>query len=111
MSLSNWNWLFVPPFDFLILLAVIALLAWLAGGLSARGKQSAGKGEPYACGQEVSTGRIQPNYDEFFPFAFFFTIMHVAALIIGTIPAGAVWLAVPFIAIAALAIRILFRRD
>jgi len=102
----------VPPLDFLLLLAVIAVFALLARFLSPRGvAHTAGKGEPYACGQDVSTGRIQPSYSDFFPFAFFFTIMHVAALMIGTIPADAVWLAVPFLAIAILAIIILFRKD
>jgi len=106
------NLMLIPPLDFLLLFAVIAVFVWLSRGLSPRGvAHTAGKGEPYACGQEVSTGRIQPSYSDFFPFAFFFTIMHVAALMIGTIPAGAVWLAAPFLAIAVLAIIILFRKD
>jgi len=100
-----------PPIIFLVLLAVFSFLAWLARGLSPRGASTAGKGEPYACGQDVSTGRIQPGYSDFFPFAFFFTIMHVATLMLCTIPAGALWLAAPFLAIAILAIIILFRKD
>ena len=105
------TWLLSPPVAFLILLAVIALLSFLAKGLSPAGLKSAGKGEPYACGQDVPTGRIQPGYGEFYPFAFFFTIMHVATLVLGTVPKGEVWLAVPFLAISALAIVILFRKD
>jgi len=101
----------MPPLDFLLLLAVTALLVLLARGLAAKGKHSEGKGEPYACGQDVSTGRIQPNYTDFFPFAFFFTIMHVDALLMATVPANSVWLTMPFLAISALAIVILFRRD
>ena len=103
--------LLMPPVDFLVLLAVFSFLAWLARGLSPHGAASAGKGEPYACGQDVSTGRIQPSYNDFFPFAFFFTIMHVATLMLCTIPADAIWLAVPFLAVAILAIIILFRKD
>ena len=105
------NWLLMPPLAFILLLAVISGLSVLSNRLSAHGAQSAGKGEPYACGQEVETGKIQPSYQEFFPFAFFFTIMHVAALLIGTVPANAVWLAAPFLCIALLAIVILFRRE
>jgi len=100
-----------PPLDFLLLLAVFTALAWFAGRLSPQGARTDGKGEPYACGQDVSTGRIQPNYNEFFSFAFFFTIMYVATLMLCTIPADVVWLAVPFLAIAILAIVILFRKD
>ena len=104
-------WLLLPPVSFLLILLVIGLLSLSTKRLSPRGAYSAGKGEPYACGQEVATGRIQPNYEEFFPFAFFFTIMHVAALMICTVPADVVWLAAPFLAIAVLAIIILFRKD
>ena len=106
------NWiLLTPPLAFLILLIIIAALSWFANRLSPKGVKSAGKGEPYACGQDVSTGRIQPSYSDFFPFAFFFTIIHVTALVLATVPASAVWLAIPFLAITALAILILFRRD
>ena len=102
--------LLIPPLGFSLLLTVLALLAWSAKGLSAKGKPNAGKGEPYACGQNVSTGKIEPGYN-FFPIAFFYTIMHVDALLLATVPAGAVWLAAPFLAVSALAVIILFRRD
>ena len=106
------NYLFLlPPLAFLLILIVAGALFFLTKRLSAKGVYSPGKGEPYACGQEVATGRIQPNYAEFFPFAFFFTIMHVTALAVCTAPANAVWLAAVFIAIAALAIIILFRKE
>jgi len=105
------NWLLWPPLDLILLLVVIAVLLRMSRRLAPRGVDSAGKGEPYACGQDVETGRIQPSYNEFFPFAFFFTIMHVATLVLCTVPADAVWLGVPFLAISGLAIIILFRKD
>ena len=105
------DFLFYTPIAFLLILAVIWALSLLSKGLAAKGSHSAGKGEPYACGQDVATGRIQPNYEEFFPFAFFFTIMHVATLVVCTVPADAVWLTAPFLAISVLAIIILFRKD
>ena len=100
-----------PPLDFILLILVIALLLWLSKRLAPRGTESEGKGEPYACGQDVATGRIQPSYSEFFPFAFFFTIMHVTTLVLCTVPADAVWLSLPFLAISGLAIVILFRKE
>ena len=111
MVITMSNWMLTPPVDFIILLAVIGLLSWSAGFLSPRGKQTAGKGESYACGEDVQTGKIQPGYSEFFPFAFFFTIIHVVTLVLGTVPAGDVWLAMPFIAVSILSIIILLRRD
>ncbi len=104
------SWLLSPP----MALVVLALLIWLllawSGRLAAKGKPSYGKGEPYACGQDVPTGRIQPSYG-FYPVAFFFTIIHVTALMLGTVPKDAVYWAIPLLLIVAAAIAILFRKD
>lgn len=103
--------LLTPPLAFLLLLLVTWGLSKLAKRLSAKGVDTPGKFMSYACGQDVKTGRIQPNYIEFFPMAFFFTIMHVAALTLATVTADSIWLAILFIAVAVLALIILFRRD
>ena len=100
-----------PPIALVIMIAVVGLLALLARGLATRSNPTPGKGEPYACGQEVETGRIQPSYDEFFHFAFLFTILEVAALVVATVTAAAAWLAVVILVVIALALLILFRRD
>ena len=42
--------------------------------------------EPYACGEDKYDHTAQPDYSQFFPFAFFFTIAHVATLILATVP-------------------------
>ena len=42
---------------------------------------------PYACGEELPTHMIQPDYGQFYPFAFFFTVLHVVALTATTVPA------------------------
>lgn len=104
------NFLLLPPLAFLIFLLLSMGISSLSRIFSAKGKESAGKGTAYACGQVTETNKIQPDYREFFPFAFFFTIMHVVVLIIATMPASAMWLAIIFIAVAVLALRILFRR-
>ncbi|MFA6609559.1 MAG: hypothetical protein WCT15_01775, partial [Candidatus Omnitrophota bacterium] len=44
-------------------------------------------GKSYGCGEDIPDARIQPDYTQFFPFAFFFTILHVVALIVTTVPA------------------------
>ena len=46
----------------------------------------AGLTKPYACGEEIPTHMIQPDYGQFIPFAFFFTILHVVALMVTTVP-------------------------
>lgn len=83
------NILLSPPLAFLALFIVIAVLAWLPSRLLAVRPSSvkAGSLKAYACGEDVKDHRARPEYSQFFPFAFFFTIMHVIALIIATVPA------------------------
>jgi len=82
------------------------------GKISAKGRELAGKRKAYASGEDVKEHRFQPDYRQFFSFAFFFTIMHVVALIVATVPKspGAFILAEFFIGIAAIGLVILFRR-
>jgi NADH:ubiquinone oxidoreductase subunit 3 (subunit A) len=104
------NFLLFPPIAFIIFLLLYWGLSKLLRSLSAKGKENAGKETAYACGQTVETGRIQPNYHEFFPFVFFFTIIHAVVLMIATMPSGALWQAIVFLAAILLSLRILFRR-
>lgn len=104
------TFLLLPPVAFLIFLLIYLGLSAFSKRLSVKGKPSEGKEKAYACGQITEENKIQPNYREFFPFAFFFTIMHVLVLTIATMPSGFYWMAVFFIAIVLLSLRILFRR-
>ena len=73
-----------PPIAFVILL-VVAGLAYAALGRLAPKKRSRGEGlKPYACGEDKPDHMIQPDYGQFLPFAFFFTILHVVALMVTT---------------------------
>jgi NADH-quinone oxidoreductase subunit A len=82
------NILLFPPIAFLIFFLASALLYLSGSLLEAKGKPSAGKKKPYACGEDIPAQKMQPNYESFFPFALFFTIIHVTALILATLPAG-----------------------
>jgi NADH-quinone oxidoreductase subunit A len=93
------NWLFLPPIAFGLLWLTVTILEVASRPLAPRGADSLGKTKAYACGEDPVTNRLQPNYGEFFPVAFFFTIMHVAALILATVPQGGLK---KFISIAAL---------
>ncbi|MDO9541062.1 MAG: NADH-quinone oxidoreductase subunit A [Kiritimatiellia bacterium] len=102
-----------PPLAFAILLIVICLLVMLASRLAARpASVKAGTLKPYACGEDVEDHHAMPEYSQFFPFAFFFTIMHVVALIIATVPVGNLrifGLALLFIAASVMGLFILYR--
>jgi NADH:ubiquinone oxidoreductase subunit 3 (subunit A) len=111
MGVKGLNWLLLPPLAFGAMLLLALGVSGLGSLLAATGKASRGKDRAYACGQEVDQNRIQPNYNEFFPIAFFFTILHVAALMIATTPKGEWLSSVLYICVALLALRVLFRRD
>lgn len=76
-----------PPVVFLVLLAAVGILSWMSGRCACRKRPQAGDStKPYACGEDLPSHLIQPDYSQFFPFAFFFTILHVVALVIATVP-------------------------
>ncbi|MHB9155991.1 MAG: hypothetical protein ACYC5N_09955 [Endomicrobiales bacterium] len=108
------NWLLVPPIAFMIILGASLLMSLVSSRLAFRaGTQAPGKRKAYACGEDVPCAQLQPEYSQFFPFAFFFTIMHVAALIIATVPQGpakASGIAFLYLAAALSALFILFRK-
>ncbi len=103
-----------PPLAFLIMLFFIAGLARLVSLLAHRGaKKTAGQGKAYACGEDIADHLAQPDYSQFFPFAFFFTIVHVAALMVTTVPmetARALVMALMYIFAVVVGLYILLRR-
>ncbi|MCX5706817.1 MAG: hypothetical protein NTW13_04060 [Candidatus Omnitrophica bacterium] len=81
------NWLISPPVVFIGILFTLIILTLFLKKLSFRVKKSAaGTRESYACGEENYNNNAQPDYSQFFPFAFFFTLAHVATLMIATVP-------------------------
>ncbi|MFC1453753.1 hypothetical protein ACFLQL_01085 [Verrucomicrobiota bacterium] len=102
-----------PPLAFIALFIVICLLVFLASRLAARPEVvSAGTLKSYACGEDVKDHRARPDYSQFFPFAFFFTIIHVVALIVATVPAEnlrILGLALLFVVASAMGLFILYR--
>jgi NADH:ubiquinone oxidoreductase subunit 3 (subunit A) len=105
-----------PPVVFAIMLAVMALFSVALKAFAIVPKtQAKGFTKPYACGEE-SNPMIQPDYRQFFPFAFFFTVLHVVALMVTTMPAisqvGSAALLVAFVYIlgAVIGLVVLYRK-
>jgi NADH-quinone oxidoreductase subunit A len=106
-----------PPIAFFIMLAAVGLLSFGLSRLSAdrTGKRKTG---PYACGELIPTHMVQPDYGQFLPFAFFFTILHVMALMAGTVffVSGAAWvtgavvIGVMYLVAAVLGLYVLYAR-
>jgi NADH-quinone oxidoreductase subunit A len=106
--------LLIPP----VALTLLVFLVWaFSASLSPLAfKRKGPRGaldKPYAGGESLEKHRVQPDYGQFFPFAFFFTILHVVTLIVATSPigiGGSVAFAVLYVLGALLALYILFRR-
>ncbi len=76
-----------PPLAFLILTLAAGLLMYLSKYLAlGNPKPSEQSKKAYSCGEQFSGHLIQPDYSQFFPFAFYFTILHVVALMAATVP-------------------------
>jgi NADH-quinone oxidoreductase subunit A len=103
-----------PPIAFLIVIFSLTALSYLFSKLAFRnGKTSERLSDAYACGEENIDNMIQPDYSQFFPFAFFFTILHVVALMIATVQVDsgrALAIAFVYIAVAIVGLMILLRR-
>ena len=77
-----------PPVAFIIYLGLSFLISALCKRLAARSGPAEHKETAYACGEDLAENHAQPNYSEFFKFAFFFTIVHVIVLVVATDPGG-----------------------
>jgi NADH:ubiquinone oxidoreductase subunit 3 (subunit A) len=82
------NFLLFPPVAFALFLLIAAMLYAFGSLLAEKGNDNQGKRHQYACGEDVPAAKVQPDYSFFFPFAIFFTILHVTALIMATLPVG-----------------------
>ncbi len=81
--------LLTPPAAFLIVLAVSWLILVTSHFLSCKPNIAEGSRKSYACGEDDYDNMAQPDYSQFFVFAFFFTLAHVAVLIMATVPKSA----------------------
>jgi len=106
--------IFSPPGAFIITLFAAAIFFRVCGVFASRKRldQTDAK-KAYACGEDFKGHFIQPDYSQFFPFAFFFTILHVVALVIATVPAETVEIfaiAVVYLFAAIIGLLILLRK-
>jgi NADH:ubiquinone oxidoreductase subunit 3 (subunit A) len=108
------TWWISAPVAFMVMIGLGSVLSAISSKLAIKPTSHApGKLKAYACGEDVADHRLQPDYSLFFPFAFLFTIMHVVALLVATLPLGsvpAVLLGVLFLLAAFVGISILLRK-
>jgi NADH:ubiquinone oxidoreductase subunit 3 (subunit A) len=80
------NILLSPPLAIGVCLALVYGLYRLGGMIAARGKDHPGKRQPYACGEDLPLRSTQLAYHAFFRLALMFGVLHVAALVLSTLP-------------------------
>ncbi len=105
--------LLTPPIAFLLVLVLMLALLWALGRLSFQPPLGqAANSKPFACGEECRP-IVQPDYSRVFPFAFYFTVLHVVALMAATVPAhqtGTLGIALVYVAGAVIGLFALYRR-
>lgn len=102
--------IFAPPIVFLIFVVIFLACSKGLSRYSHRGIRRENESDAYACGQRNVQHYVNPDYSQFFPFAFFFTIMHVLVLVIATAPYNTTLLPVVYIASGILSLVIIFKR-
>ncbi|MDD5634260.1 MAG: hypothetical protein PHW46_03190 [Candidatus Omnitrophica bacterium] len=107
--------LLTPPVAFIIVFCALWLIMRLFSRLAFRPtkEERPGSLKSYACGETNYDDMAQPDYSTFFPFAFFFTLAHVATLIMTTVPIENIKsfsMAIIYIFGAVLGLYILFRK-
>ncbi len=101
--------LITPIITFVVFLAVVVILYLFAGTMQAPHHEAKYKTKSYYCGEESPPPEEAHQSFDFFHVAFFFTILHVGALIVATAPQGTnAILAVVLIGVMALTAFALF---
>jgi NADH-quinone oxidoreductase subunit A len=110
--MKSLSFLLSPPVAFFVFLGFAGILYALGRKMAPKPRNVGGKLETYACGEDMPGFKIQFGYRLFFFIALFFTMMHVAALVIATVPSGkVVFFAVAYLAMIFLSIMTLVTRS
>lgn len=78
------QFLLTPPVAFLIYIPLVLGIIWLGRQLAGPGKPSPEKSSIYGSGEKASSIAAAPGYKPFFLVAFFFAILHLGMLVLGT---------------------------
>ena len=77
-----------PPVAGGVFMALVWGLYRLGGTLAAKGEEHPGKRQPYACGEDLLPPEALLSYHVFFQLALMFALLHLATLVVSTLPSG-----------------------
>ena len=102
-----------PPVAGFIFMGLAFGLYRLGGALSAKGDEHPGKHQPYACGEDLLPSETQLVYHAFFHLALMFALLHLATLVVSTLPPEreAHLLALVYLACIVVSILVLIQED
>jgi NADH-quinone oxidoreductase subunit A len=101
-----------PPVAFFVYLAAAFGLYALGRGMAPKLTRVGGKLTTYACGENLPGVKVQFGYRLFFFIALFFTMMHVAVLVVATVPSGKIaFFALFYLVMIALSVSALVTRS
>jgi len=78
------NILLSPPIAFLLYIPLVLAILWLGQKMAGPGNASKEKSSAYGSGEESPTVTAIPGYRPFFLIAFFFAILHLGMLVLGS---------------------------
>lgn len=73
-----------PPLAFLIYIPLVLFIVWFGKLLVGPEKPDSAKSSLYSSGEAAPTYLAAPGYRPFFLIAFFFAILHLGMLVLGT---------------------------
>jgi NADH:ubiquinone oxidoreductase subunit 3 (subunit A) len=78
------DWILTPPFAFLIYVPLVVIIVLFGRGLAGRSVANSAKSSTYGSGEAAPTNLAAPGYKPFFLVAFFFAILHLGMLVLGS---------------------------
>jgi NADH:ubiquinone oxidoreductase subunit 3 (subunit A) len=73
-----------PPVAFLVYIPLVAIIALAGRSMAGPDKSNPTKSSVYGSGEKASTQLAAPGYRPFFLVAFFFAILHLGMLVMGS---------------------------
>jgi NADH:ubiquinone oxidoreductase subunit 3 (subunit A) len=78
------EWILTPPFAFLIYIPLVIVITFVGKTMAGPSKSNAAKSSVYGSGEAAPTNLAAPGYKPFFLVAFFFAILHLGMLVLGS---------------------------
>jgi NADH:ubiquinone oxidoreductase subunit 3 (subunit A) len=78
--------LLTPPLAFGIYILLALAFLWVGKKMAGSGSPNAMKSSSYGSGEEAPTNLAAPGYRPFLLVAFFFAILHLGMLVVGSAP-------------------------